>query len=329
MYGITETTVHTTYRPLRKSDVRTGGGSLIGIPLPDMSISIVDADLNTVPTGFRGEILVGGSGVSKGYWNRPQLTAERFVPDPHSHGATVYRTGDLGRKLDSGEIEFLGRIDQQVQLRGFRIELGEIEAALTAHRLIREAMVMLHQDDASAPSLVAWMVVAEGQDLQLGDLLSFLRRKLPDYMLPSRFHRVDEMPLTRHGKLDREALLAMGKSETLVDPPYEAPHSQMELLLCRLYAQVLGREQVGLRGNFFELGGDSVRIAKLSSLLEKELNRDVPLVTLFEFPTVESLARHFGNDVPDTSDLALADQRGRRQREKRALRRKQKERSDE
>src|SRR5690606_5381288 len=189
MYGITETTVHVTYRPIRLPDLHAGQGSVIGVPIPDLQLYILDAAADPLPAGVEGEIYVGGAGVARGYLNRPELTAERFIPDPFStvRGARLYRTGDLARRLENGDIEYLGRIDHQVKIRGFRIELGEIESVIATHPAIAEVVVIAREDTAGDKRLVAYVVAPNPQVDLVEQLRHQLRADLPEYMVPAHF----------------------------------------------------------------------------------------------------------------------------------------------
>ena len=208
MYGITETTVHVTYRPITRADVEAGRGSVIGRPIPDLYIRLLDERGEPVPVGVPGEIWVGGAGVANGYLNRPELTAQRFVTDPFdpSRSARLYRAGDLARRLPDGDLEFLGRIDAQVKIRGFRIELGEIEAALDAHPMVRESVVITREAGPGDVRIVAYIVVGSGADLTVSEVRRYLRSSLPDHMIPSFIQTLQSIPLTANGKLDRGAL---------------------------------------------------------------------------------------------------------------------------
>src|SRR5689334_1018121 len=205
MYGITETTVHVTYRPLSRRDVEEARGSVIGVPIPDLSLRVLDRDLRLQPIGVPGEIHVGGEGLAMGYLGRPELTAERFVPDPFGPpGARLYRSGDLARYLPDGDVEYLGRIDHQVKIRGFRIELGEIETALTSQPEIREAVVLAREDKPGDKRLVAYLVAE--RELPASELRERLKAKLPEYMVPTAFVTLPVLPLTSNGKVDRKQL---------------------------------------------------------------------------------------------------------------------------
>jgi acyl-coenzyme A synthetase/AMP-(fatty) acid ligase len=212
MYGITETTVHVTYRPLSLADL--GRASVIGEAIEDLQVYVLDAHGQPAPLGVSGELFVGGAGVARGYLGRPELTAERFVPDPFSAepGARLYRSGDLARRLPDGELEYLGRGDRQVKIRGFRIELGEIEAALLAHAEVREAVVTVREDTPDDKKLVAYISAPEANSRTSYRLRKDLRERLPEYMVPSTFVFLNRLPLTPNGKVDVRALAAHGSN---------------------------------------------------------------------------------------------------------------------
>ncbi|HEX7317724.1 MAG TPA: amino acid adenylation domain-containing protein [Pyrinomonadaceae bacterium] len=292
MYGITETTVHVTYRPVSMVDVEAGAGSVIGVPIPDLQSYVLDAHMRPVPDGVAGELYVGGGGVARGYLRRPGLTATRFVPHPFTTrpGARLYRTGDLARYTRDGDLEYLGRIDHQVKIRGFRIELGEIEAVLSAHPLVREAIVLAREDAPGEKRLVAYLVADPGAAPAAGELRGFLRERLPDYMVPSAFVTLDKLPLTNHGKVNRQALPLPDSARPELERAYVAPSTSVEETLAGVWAEVLGVEQVGIHDNFFELGGDSIRSVGLLALA-KERGLDFSLQQLFQHQTVYELAR--------------------------------------
>ena len=308
MYGITETTVHVTYRPIRLADLATSSGgapaSVIGGPIPDLQLYILDQQQQPVPIGRPGELYVGGAGVSRGYLKRPELTAARFLPNPFGAGK-LYRTGDLAKRLPDGDIEYLGRIDNQVKLRGFRIELGEIEAALLQHPAIREAVVIVREDPPQEKRLVAYLVAkdaAPAPELAPAALRQQLGQHLPDYMLPAAFVMLDRLPLTTNGKLDRKALPApptivhtsqpggegvgLGQSPTTRVTPL-----QQEIMA--LWQAALQVPQVGIHDNFFELGGHSLLLlnvhSQLQPLVEARLQKTVAVVDLFRYPTIHAL----------------------------------------
>jgi acyl-CoA synthetase (AMP-forming)/AMP-acid ligase II len=249
MYGITETTVHVTYRPITPADLESEVGSRIGRPIPDLSVHLLDFDLNLVPVGIPGEMHVGGAGLSRGYLNRPDLTAERFIPDPFSRvpGSRLYRSGDLARVRPGGDLEYLGRRDHQVKVRGFRIELGEIEAALTRHPAIREAIVLALNDGADGETrLVAYLVAPAEEVPTPQDLRQFLKGSLPEYMVPSAFVAMEALPLTSHGKVDRKALPAPDAILREPEESFVAPRTPVESALAGIWAEVLGVERVGV-----------------------------------------------------------------------------------
>ncbi len=291
MYGITETTVHVTYRPLSAADL--AAASLIGVPIPDLQVHLLDAGGRPVPVGVPGEMFVGGAGVARGYLNRPDLTAVRFVPDPFSGrpGARLYRSGDLARRQADGDLEYLGRIDHQVKIRGFRIELGEIEAALAAHLLVREAVVLAREDQPGERRLVAYLVagLAAGAPPAGPELRAFLRERLPEYMIPALFMVLPALPLTANGKVDRAALPAPVPERPELAGGAAAPRNEVEERLATIWAEVLRVPCVGIHDNFFELGGDSIlaiqivaRARRVGLLLEPR--------HVFEQQTVAELA---------------------------------------
>jgi amino acid adenylation domain-containing protein len=291
MYGITETTVHVTYRPLSLEDVREGRGSVIGGPIPDLRLYILDSQLQPVPIGVPGEICVGGAGVARGYLNRPELTRERFIDDPFSTrpGARLYRSGDLARRLANGDIEYLGRIDQQVKIRGFRVELGEIESVLRSHPGVRDTVAVVREEGEKR--LVAYVVLSGEPTCTTAELRDYLEQKLPDYMIPAAWVVLPALPLTPNGKLDRKALPSP-EAEAYSHRGYEAPQGETETLLAALWGELLKLERVGRHDNFFELGGHSLLATQLISRIRGVLGVDVPLRSLFETPTVTGCARY-------------------------------------
>ncbi|HEY0967628.1 MAG TPA: amino acid adenylation domain-containing protein [Opitutaceae bacterium] len=291
MYGITETTVHVTYREISAADVRMGKGSVIGVPIPDLELHLVDAHLQPVPRGVAGEILVGGEGLARGYLNRPELTAERFIAHPLASGSggRLYRSGDLARRLDNGDIEYLGRIDFQVKIRGFRIELGEIESALGRHPEIAAACVLAERGTGGDARLLAWLVGRSGAVVTVEALRSHLQAFLPDYMVPAVFTWVERLPLTTNGKVDRAALRSLEGRRAEAGAEHVAPAGPAETLLAGVWAEVLGVPAVGVTDNFFALGGDSIRSIEVRSKVRAR-GWDFPLQDLFRHQTVRELA---------------------------------------
>ncbi|MDZ8023828.1 MAG: amino acid adenylation domain-containing protein [Nostoc sp. DedQUE11] len=289
MYGITETTVHVTYRPILEEDILQNRGSVIGVPIPDLSLYILDDALEPSPFGVSGEIYVGGMGVSRGYLNRTTLTAERFIPDPYSQqpGARLYRTGDLARRLPNGDIEYLGRCDLQVKVRGFRIELGEVEAALAALPQVTEAVVIVHSEAEKDQRLVAY-IVPNGQTDQ-NQLRTALKERLPDYMIPAAFMLLDAMPLTAQGKINRKALPTPNWNQATVRRSLIPPQTDAQKVICQVWEQVLGLDSIGIEDNFFDLGGDSI----LALRVVTEMRRQGWILTpkeIFQEQTVQRLA---------------------------------------
>ncbi|WP_405617058.1 amino acid adenylation domain-containing protein [Streptomyces sp. NBC_00076] len=284
MYGPTETTVYCTYHRLTPRDVGAGGSAPIGRPLSDTTLHLLDRSGELVPVGAPGELYVGGPGVARGYLGRPELTAERFVPDPFGPpGARLYRTGDLARRRQDGSLEFLGRADDQVKLHGYRIEPGEISARLTAHPAVREAVVVVRDE-----RLVAYLV-AEGELPAVAELRAFAAQELPEYMVPAVFVAVERIPLTVNGKLDQRALPTPDASAVETGDTYTAPRTPTEERVAAVWQEVLGAERVGVEDGFFELGGDSIRAVALVGAL-RAAGFDVAVRDVFERRTVAALA---------------------------------------
>lgn len=292
MYGITETTVHVTYRPVTMVDLSKTSGSVIGCPIPDFQVYVLDQNLQPVPLGIPGEMHVGGAGVARGYLDRSELSAERFIPDPLSKkpGTRLYRTGDLARRLADGDIEYLGRIDHQVKIRGYRVELGEIEAMLRQHPAVRETVVVARDDVPHGKHLVAYVVAVQAPTPSVTELRGFLKAKLPDYMLPAAFVLLEAFPLTPNGKVDRRALPEPDQARSELEESFLAPRNPVEEVLAGIWAEVLGVAQVGVHDNFFELGGHSLLATRVISRMREAFQVEVPLRALFEAPTVAGLA---------------------------------------
>jgi amino acid adenylation domain-containing protein len=344
MYGITEITVHATYRAMNTAEAaRQPLRCSIGRPLGDMRIYILDESLQPVPVGVTGELFVSGPGLVRGYHHRPGLTAERFIPNPYSAeaGARLYRSGDLGRHLPNGEIEYLGRRDHQVQLHGFRVELGEIEAALSAHLAVRQAVVVARKpkaprfpsavgtgsdhhplDDLSmrtsgyrrylkhpAPTgeseLVAYLVCEPGITVKTEELRQFLLERLPDYMSPARFMFVEELPTTSSGKLNRAALPEPESARPELESMYAGPQTRAERDLAAIWRRVLDLDRVGIDDNFFALGGDSIRAIQLVAAAEAAGAR-LTVQDLFRHQTVRQLAAQVSDDVSEESAVPPA-----------------------
>ncbi|HEX5748967.1 MAG TPA: amino acid adenylation domain-containing protein [Archangium sp.] len=288
VYGPTECTVDTT-----ACEVRDWPRPTLGRVLPNVRGYVLDARMQPVPVGVPGELYVGGAGVARGYLRRPELTSQKFVADPFSQqpGARLYRTGDLVRYLPDGSIDYLGRVDFQVKVRGFRIELEEIEAVLSSHPSVQQATVVAREDTPGDKRLVAYLVAREGQTFDLTELRGALRKKLPEYMVPSAFVALEKLPLNSSGKVDRKALPAPDQGRIEVAGAFVPPRDALELQIARIWEDVLGVHPVGAHSNFFDLGGHSLLAVRLMGRLREVTGRTLPLAALFQAPTVEKLAQ--------------------------------------
>ena len=292
MYGITETTVHVTFRLVTASDAASQSPSPIGQALPGYRVSLRGDDLRQVSSGETGEICVGGVGLARGYLNRAELTAQRFVVDPEADPASqarLYRSGDLGCATAGGDIEYLGRSDQQVKIRGYRIEVGEIEVALAAHHAIARVVVVMREDRTNDRRLVAYWVSQRAGAVTPAELRTHAAARLPEYMIPSAFVKLATLPLTTNGKLDRQALPAPERIEA-ADAPYEAPRDHTESVLAAVFAEVLGRDHVGIHDHFFACGGHSLLVMQATARMRARLGVQVPVSLIFNHPTIASLA---------------------------------------
>ncbi len=313
MYGITETTVHATYRPITATDLTTHTGSLIGTPIPDLRLYLLDPHGQPVPIGVTGEIHIAGPGVTNGYLHRPELTAQRFLPDPFHHGP-MYRSGDLARRLENGDIEYLGRIDHQVKIRGFRIELGEIETAIATHPAIHHVAVIDREDTPGHKQLTAYLVTDTPTPTLTTELRHTLRTHLPDYMIPTHFHYLPTLPLTPNGKLDRNNLPTPQTQRAASGSPSAARGNPAEQTISDVWKAVLHVDEVGLDDHFFELGGDSLLTIRVHAQLSEILGTDLPMVALLQYPTVRSLAHHLAGGSDGAASANAAMNRARQQR---------------
>lgn len=301
-YGPTETTIWATL-----SEFKNGTPLSIGTPIANTRIYILDQQLNPQPIGHTGEIYVGGDGVSKGYLHRPDLTAEKFIADPFVSQGLLYKTGDLARYRESGDIEFLGRVDDQLKIRGHRIESGEIESILREHPNVREALVTSRDDDSANEQgnklLVAYLVPANNTSIDAQHVRQHVRAKLPDYMVPAYFICLNAFPLTSNQKIDRRALPAPTSQFNQQDPQHkgartESPRTELERIIANTWAECLGLNSpasIGINENFFDVGGHSLLLAKVHKHLPEYIQSKVTLIDLYKYPTIQSLARAIEN----------------------------------
>lgn len=286
MYGITEITVHATFRELTEEDFHQHASN-IGQPIPTLSIYVLDQDRKLLPIGVPGEMYVSGAGVARGYLNRRELTQERFIENPYITGERMYKTGDLARWLADGTLEYRGRLDHQVKIRGHRIELGEIEGQLLLLGFVQEAVVVARQNKDGINELCAYLVATE--DIDDIDVRKALSVSLPDYMFPTYFIQIEKMPLTPNGKIDRKAL-PKPENSLRSKQEYVAPRTSLEASLVSIWEDVLESKPIGIKDNFFELGGYSLKMLKMINQVAQELNVEIPLKLLYENPTIEYMA---------------------------------------
>ncbi|MBD1938356.1 non-ribosomal peptide synthetase [Microcoleus sp. FACHB-68] len=291
-YGPTEATVGVlTYQVDSGEFAHISETVPLGCPLQNTQIYLLDSQLQPVPIGVPGEIYIGGAGLARGYLNQLKLTAEKFIVNPFNRETRLYKTGDLGRYLPDGNIEFLGRIDHQVKIRGFRIELGEIETVLSQHPAVRETVVVVREDKPGEKSLVAYINVnPKIQSPKSSEWRAFLKEKLPDYMMPSSFVVLKALPLTPNGKIDRQALPAPETLNTDLADTFVPPRTPVEEVLTGIWAKLLNLEKVGIHDNFFDLGGHSLLITQLLAKVRESFDVNLPLRSLFDFPTIAGLA---------------------------------------
>ncbi|HEV2855902.1 MAG TPA: amino acid adenylation domain-containing protein [Thermoanaerobaculia bacterium] len=311
LYGPTEATIDATFWTFDGSSV---GAEPIGCPVANVETRVLDAARNLAPAGVVGEIFLGGPGLARGYLRRPDLTAERFVPDPLGRGARLYRTGDLGRWRPDGVLEFLGRMDEQVKVRGHRVEPGEIESALREVERVREAAVQVRDG-----RLVAWVVDGASP----GELRRALEARLPDYMVPAAFVSLDGLPRTASGKLDRRALPDPGPERPALEQAYTGPRTASERLLAGIWQDVLGLDQVGVHDSFFEVGGDSMLALRVLRRLRDHGVTDVVMVDLFQYPTIAALAERIDDRAAAAPRFEAVDRRVERRRQGAARRARQ------
>ena len=312
LYGPTEATIDTTF--WRCHEQQGSPIMPIGRPIGNMQVYILDPHLNLVPVGVQGELCIAGPGIGRGYLKRPDLTAQKFVPNPFPSspstrsgirnrvdkiGGRIYKSGDLARYLPNGSIEYIGRSDYQVKLHGFRIELGEVESVLARHPAVKEAVVVAREDLPGDKRLVAYVVAPQEPPPTFRELRSFLAEKLPDYMIPSAIVRLSVLPLTSNGKIDRRALPTPEPSRSEVAAHYVAPQSEVERIIAEVWQQVLRIERVGMHDNFFDLGGHSLLLIQIHNQFQKLFNNKLPIADLFRYPTIKTLADHLAQGEND------------------------------
>jgi amino acid adenylation domain-containing protein len=305
-YGPTETVVGCCVYEVQADDPRNGSVP-IGRPIDNTQLYVLDSDLQPIPVGETGELYIGGAGVARGYWNRPELTEERFLPDPFSGepGARMYKSGDLARYRPDGILEYLGRADNQVKVRGYRIELGEIEATLASHPGVQSCAVLAREDEPGDRQLVGYVRPAKDQSLVPEELRTFLEQRLPAYMVPAHFVLLGSLPLTPNGKVDRKALPAPSNQSIAVTTTTVAPRTGTEKALAAIWAELLKVDAVGVDDNFFDLGGHSLMVFKALSRIRDVFAVDLPVQDFFENPTIAEIAKL----LPDSEDSTVTVQR--------------------
>jgi acyl carrier protein len=292
MYGITETTVHVTQKVVREDEIEDEKESLIGRGIEDMSVYLLDSEKEPVVEGVIGEMYVGGGGVTRGYLGRAELTAERFLPDPFSNkpGSRMYKSGDLGREIRGGEIEYIGRGDGQVKIRGYRIEVEEIEWRIKEVNGVKEAAVIVKEDEGGEKRLVGYAVMREGEEVSEEEIRRYVKEKLPEYMVPVAIMKLGGLPMTENGKLDRGRLPDVVRKVADKAAGYEEPRTAIERELAAIWSDILGVEQVGAYDNFFDLGGHSLLVMQTVARVREAFSINLPLASIFESPTLANLA---------------------------------------
>ncbi len=301
MYGITETTVHASYRPVTLQDIREGNSKLIGVAIPDLQLHLLDDEQQIVPDNTEGEIYVAGDGVARGYLNRPELNSERFITLPQFPNQQLYRSGDLAKRLTNGDMEYIGRADTQVKLRGFRIELGEIESILTGHEKISETVVTVYEEDEHK-RLAAYVVAKNSTDDLITQLRELAAAYLPEYMRPMYYTVLEKMPLNVNGKIDRKALPEPQRDVLSDDTNFIAPQTPIEKTLATLWMEVLKLKKISLNDNFFQIGGDSILAIQLVSKAKRAGLKLAPN-QLFLYQTIAELASQIGESNTSTPQI--------------------------
>jgi amino acid adenylation domain-containing protein len=308
-YGPTESTTFTCCYCIPNQLDRSVSSIPIGVPIGNTEVYLLDCSLNPVPIGVPGELHIGGAGLGRGYLNYPDLTAEKFIPNPFGQelGGRLYKTGDLARYLPDGNIEFLGRADDQVKIRGFRIEPGEVEAVLGRHPAVHQSVVLAREDRPGDKRLVAYLVPGQQQAPTSSELRSFLKEKLPDYMLPSAFVFLGALPRTPSGKVNRRALPAPEGLRPELEAAYVAPRTEVERIIATVWREVLRMEKVGLYDNFFDLGGHSLLLVQVYSKLQEVFGKDISMIDMFKYPTINALTTYLSQKKSEQSSSRQSD----------------------
>lgn len=320
-YGPTESTVCTTANVV---EGQVDSDNIpIGKSIDNLRVYVVDSDMNPVPIGVPGELLIGGIGLARGYFDRPDLTAEKFIPNPWGDypGDRLYRSGDLVRYLSNGQIEFLGRIDHQVKIRGLRVELGEIESVLLSYEHVENAVVLARRDKTGETRLAAYYISTNNEELPYEAIADFMKKKLPPYMVPSTFMKLKEFPLTQNGKIDRKSFPDPFFKQNMTRSNIVKPKNEIERTIAEAWRKVLNINQVSVNDNFFEIGGHSLMMVKLHALLEQSLKKELSVVELFQYPTIASQAKFLSKGNNDEQVLKSTEERASRQRARMAQQR--------
>jgi hypothetical protein len=303
LYGTTETGVAT----LGELNDRASDTPLIGRPISNMQVYLLDDKLNPVPVGARGEICIAGVGLARGYLNRPDLTSEKFIPNPFDHepGSLIYRSGDFARYRPDGSLEFLGRFDNQVKIRGIRVELSEIDALMLQHPNVRHSVAVVQDDYPEGKRIVVYFSPSRGKKIIVSEIREFLKQNLPYYMVPSKIVLLNQWPRTESGKIDREKLPLPDKSRPELKEAYLAPSSLTEEMLELIFAKVLGIDNVGINDNFFDLGGHSLKATQVTSRIKDTIKLDVHQDIIYKNPTIAKLARVIETDGLKNENISL------------------------
>jgi fengycin family lipopeptide synthetase D len=296
-YGPTECSDVCAYHTAERQEIETSNSMPIGIPVRNGRLYILDSNFRLQPIGVAGELCYAGDGLARGYLNKSDLTAERFVPNPFSSGGRLYRTGDRARWRADGKLEFLGRMDAQTKVRGFRVELSEIEAALAQHSSIKHCAVMVHETAPNDKRIAAYLVFHKGAGPGVNEIRAFLRRRLPEHMVPAYFIELDEMPLSANRKVDYHALPAPTVEASLRDNEFVAPRDALEEVFAEIWSTVLKVPRVGMTDNFFAIGGHSLTATQIVSQIRDIFEVELPLAQIFERPTIAGLIELFSSDA--------------------------------